>query len=90
MYPVCIRLLTKPLQFSTNAGLQTGSHVTADEEFWLHCGDNHEDFEMLRRITLLIPLLALLTLSGCIIFPNNGWHGGHHYDRGGPGYYHRR
>lgn len=24
---------------------------------------------MLRRITLLIPLLALLSLSGCIVFP---------------------
>lgn len=24
---------------------------------------------MLRRITLLIPLLAILTLSGCIVFP---------------------
>jgi hypothetical protein len=45
---------------------------------------------MFRRITRLIPLLALLTLSGCIIFPNNGWHGGHHHDRGGPGYYQHR
>lgn len=25
---------------------------------------------MLRRITLLIPLIALLSLSGCIIFPH--------------------
>ncbi|MHC8362344.1 hypothetical protein ACYZUA_19000 [Pseudomonas sp. LS2P72] len=41
---------------------------------------------MFRRITRLIPLLALLTLSGCIVFP----HGGHHYDRGGPGYYQHR
>ncbi len=47
-------------------------------------------FKMLRRITRLIPLLALLTLSGCIIFPNNGWHGSHHYDRDGHGYYQRR
>ncbi len=47
-------------------------------------------FKMFRRITKLIPLLALLTLSGCIIFPNNGWHGGHHYDRDGHGYYQRR
>jgi len=46
---------------------------------------------MLRRITMLIPLLALLSLSGCIIFPHGGWHGGHHYDgRGGPGYYQHR
>ncbi|WP_165798663.1 hypothetical protein [Pseudomonas laurylsulfativorans] len=29
---------------------------------------------MLRRITLLIPLLAILTLSGCIVFPHGGWH----------------
>lgn len=50
----------------------------------------HEDFEMFRRITLLIPLLAILSLSGCIIFPHGGWHGGHHYDRGGPGYYQHR
>lgn len=49
-----------------------------------------EDLEMFRRITLLIPLLALLTLSGCIVFPHGGWHGGHHYDRGGPGYYQHR
>lgn len=49
-----------------------------------------EDFEMLRRITLLIPLLALLALSGCVVFPHGGWHGGHHYDRGGPGYYQHR
>ncbi|MBP5946814.1 MULTISPECIES: hypothetical protein [Pseudomonas] len=46
---------------------------------------------MLRRITWLIPVLALLTLSGCIIFPHGGWHGDHHrYDRGGPGYYQHR
>ncbi|MFJ7794257.1 hypothetical protein ABH906_004394 [Pseudomonas frederiksbergensis] len=45
---------------------------------------------MLRRITLLIPLIALLSLSGCIIFPHGGWHGDHHYDRGGPGYYQHR
>ncbi len=45
---------------------------------------------MFRRITLLIPLLALLTLSGCIVFPHGGWHGGHHYDRSGPGYYQHR
>ncbi|MGY3303595.1 hypothetical protein ACVK1X_002894 [Pseudomonas sp. PvR086] len=29
-------------------------------------------FKMFRRITKLIPLLALLTLSGCIIFPTAG------------------
>lgn len=91
MYPVCIRMHAKPLPFFGDAALQTGSHVTADEAFWLHSGDNHEDFEMFRRITLLIPLLALLSLSGCIIFPHGGWNGGHHYDgRGGPGYYQHR
>ncbi|MBH8614647.1 hypothetical protein ACX3YC_18010 [Pseudomonas mohnii] len=46
---------------------------------------------MLRRITLLIPLLALLSLSGCIVFPHGGWHDhDRHYDHGGPGYYQRR
>ena len=44
---------------------------------------------MLRRITWLIPVLALLTLSGCIIFPHGGWHGDHRY-YGGPGYYQHR
>jgi hypothetical protein len=90
MYPVCIRKNTKPLPFRGDGTLQAGSHVTADEEFWLHDGDNHEDLKMFRRITLLIPLLALLTLSGCIVFPHGGWHGDHHYDRGGPGYYQHR
>ena len=91
MYLLCIRLHAKPLPCCGDGRVQTGSHVTADEAFWLHSGDNHEDFEMFRRITLLIPLLALLSLSGCIIFPHGGWHGGHHYDgRGGPGYYQHR
>jgi hypothetical protein len=45
--------------------------------------------EMFRRITWLIPLLAVLTLSGCIIFPHGGWHDGHHRYQEGPGYYHR-
>ncbi|MFJ4196183.1 MULTISPECIES: hypothetical protein [unclassified Pseudomonas] len=46
---------------------------------------------MLRRITWLIPVLALLTLSGCIIFPHDGWHGGHrYYAPQGPGYYYHR
>lgn len=45
---------------------------------------------MFRRITRLIPLLALLTLSGCIVFPHGARHGDHHYDRGGPGYDQRR
>ncbi|WP_256206419.1 hypothetical protein [Pseudomonas sp. CF161] len=42
---------------------------------------------MFRRITMLIPLLLMLTLSGCIFLP--GGHGGHRYYDGGPGYYHR-
>mgnify|MGYP007089692051 FL=1 len=48
-----------------------------------------EDFEMFRRITWLIPLLIMLSMSGCIIFPHGGgWHD-HRYEGGGPGYYHR-
>ncbi|MGY4664009.1 hypothetical protein ACVWZ9_004803 [Pseudomonas chlororaphis] len=47
-----------------------------------------EDCTMFRRITRLIPLLAMLALSGCIIFPHDGWHH-RHYD-GGPGYYYHR
>jgi hypothetical protein len=45
---------------------------------------------MLRRITLLIPLLAMLSLSGCIIFPHGGGHHDRYYDHGGPGYYQHR
>ncbi|CAI8710744.1 Lipoprotein [Pseudomonas sp. IT-196MI5] len=45
---------------------------------------------MLRRITLLMPLLAILTLGGCIVFPYGGWHHHHHYDHRGPGYYQHR
>ncbi len=44
---------------------------------------------MFRRITRLLPLLAILTLSGCIVFPHGGGHHDH-YDRGGPGYYQHR
>lgn len=41
---------------------------------------------MFRRIAWLIPLLVVLTLSGCIIFPHGGWHEGHHrYYQEGPG-----
>ncbi|KIH82623.1 hypothetical protein [Pseudomonas batumici] len=45
---------------------------------------------MFRRITLLIPLLIIMSLSGCIIFPDRGgWHDhGHRYYDGG-GYYRR-
>lgn len=31
---------------------------------------------MFRRMTLLVPLLAILTLSGCLFFPPGGGHGG--------------
>jgi len=57
--------------------------------FWLP-GFTHEDLSMLRRITLLIPLLIIMSLSGCIIFPDHGgWHDhGHRYYDGG-GYYRR-
>lgn len=51
-----------------------GSHVTGDEKLWLvqrliEPVSTLEDLEMLRRITLLIPLLIMLSMSGCIIFP---------------------
>ncbi|WP_179092136.1 hypothetical protein [Pseudomonas putida] len=45
---------------------------------------------MLRRITLLIPLLALLSLGGCIFLPHGGGHHDRHYDGGGPGHYPHR
>jgi hypothetical protein len=90
MYPICIDVHAKRLPCFGDKRLQAGSHVTADEEFSLHCGDNHEDFQMLRRITLLIPLLAILTLSGCIVFPHGGWHHDHYDNHGGPGYYPHR
>lgn len=42
---------------------------------------------MFRRITMLIPLLFVLGLSGCVFFPHGGgWHD-HHYDGG---YYNHR
>ena len=41
---------------------------------------------MFRRITQPIPLLALLPLSDCIVFPHGGWHGDRHYDHGAPSY----
>ncbi|MCP2052831.1 MULTISPECIES: hypothetical protein [Pseudomonas] len=44
---------------------------------------------MLRRITLLIPLLIMLTMSGCFFFPRGGgggWHDHDHRYDGGPGY----
>ncbi|WP_264083090.1 hypothetical protein [Pseudomonas salmasensis] len=40
---------------------------------------------MLRRLVLLIPLLIMLSLSGCFFFPRGGgWHD--HHDDGGRGY----
>lgn len=44
---------------------------------------------MLRRITLLIPLLIMLSMSGCLFFPHEGGRHDHRYSEGGPGYYHR-
>ncbi|WP_347900474.1 hypothetical protein [Pseudomonas purpurea] len=48
---------------------------------------------MFRRITLLIPLLITLTMSGCVFYPRGGhgyYHGGPHYYNGGPVYYEHR
>ncbi|MCU1737227.1 MULTISPECIES: hypothetical protein [Pseudomonas] len=43
---------------------------------------------MFRRITMLIPLLVILSLSGCFIFPHGGgWHDHRYAD--GPGEYRR-
>ncbi|WP_210639007.1 hypothetical protein [Pseudomonas sp. Tri1] len=39
---------------------------------------------MFRRLTLLLPLLSILTLSGCLFFPHDRGHGDHDR-RGGPG-----
>jgi hypothetical protein len=88
MYPVCIRLHAMHIPFDRNEMARSESYVTADEEFWLHDGLTMRIFEMFRRITWLIPVFAVLTLSGCIIFPHGGWHDGHRYQEG-PGYYHR-
>lgn len=89
MYPVCIQLHAMHLPCLRNAPQQMESHVTAAQEFWLAGGVTLRIFQMLRRITWLIPVLALLTLSGCIIFPHG--HGDHHrYYQGGPGYYQHR
>jgi hypothetical protein len=91
MYRVCIGVDAMRIPFHGDTSPQTGSHVTADEELWLQAALTMRIFEMLRRITWLIPVLALLTLSGCIIFPHGGWHGDHrHYAPQGPGYYYHR
>ena len=45
MYPVCICLHAMHLPFHGDAPLQTGSHVTADEEFWLHDGVTMRNFQ---------------------------------------------
>ena len=44
---------------------------------------------MLRRVTRLVPLLLILAMSGCVLFPGHGWHDSHRHHEGGPGYYHR-
>jgi hypothetical protein len=86
LYRFACHALTVTRECATANGVSCYSR----EEALASCGVNHEDFEMLRRITWLIPVLAVLTLSGCIIFPHGGWHGDHHrYYQEGPGYYHR-
>ncbi|WLH10262.1 hypothetical protein PSH58_15215 [Pseudomonas hefeiensis] len=40
---------------------------------------------MFRRITLLLSLFSVLTLSGCLFFPHDRGHGDRHEHRGGPG-----
>jgi hypothetical protein len=94
MYPLCIAEHAKYIPAGGDGIGSAGSHVTGDEKLWLvrrliQSMSTLEDFEMFRRITLLIPLLIILSMSGCIIFPHGGgWHD-HRYYGGGPGYYHR-
>jgi hypothetical protein len=94
MYPLCIAEHAKRIPIAGDGLASAGSHVTGDEKLWLvwrliELERTLEDLEMLRRITLLIPLLIMLSMSGCIIFPHGGgWHD-HRYSEGGPGYYHR-
>jgi hypothetical protein len=96
MYPPCIAEHAKHIPSEGDDAGSAGSHVTGDEKIWLvprliDPVRTLEDFEMFRRITLLIPLLIMLSMSGCFFFPHGGgggWHD-HRYDGGGPGYYHR-
>jgi hypothetical protein len=95
VYPLCIAEHAKHIPVCGDGIGSAGSHVTGDEKLWLvrrliEPVSTQEDFEMFRRITLLIPLLIILSMSGCIIFPHGGggWHD-HRYYGGGPGYYHR-
>lgn len=46
----------------------------------------YEDLPMLRRITLLIPLLMTVSLSGCWMFMPPGGGGGGHGGGGGGGF----
>ncbi len=82
--------MPSPYRSAGMRGCKRGLMLQPMKSFDFIAAITHEDSEMFRRITLLIPLLALLTLSGCIVFPHGGWHGDHHYDRGGPGYYQPR
>ena len=47
---------------------------------------NHEELCMFHRMTLLLPLLAILILSGYLFFPHDREHGGPHDRHGGPGF----
>lgn len=92
MYPLCIAEHAKHIPGYGDGTGSAGSYVTGAEKFWLvprliEPVGTLEDVKMLRRITLLIPLLIMLTMSGCFFFPRGGgggWHD-HRYD-GGPGY----
>lgn len=95
MYPLCIVNHAKHIPSERDGLGATGSYVTGDVKVWLvprliEPVGTLEDFEMLRRITLLIPLLIMLSMSGCFFFPHGGgggWHD-HRYDEG-RGYDHR-
>lgn len=94
MYPLCIAEHAKPIPENGDGPAAAGSHVTGDEKLWLvlrpiDLVNTLRIAQMLRRITLLIPLLIMLTMSGCFFFPRGGggWHD-HRYE-GGPGYEHR-
>ena len=83
MYPTCILIHTNALQMAMNETTHAGSHSISGEGFYLP-GFTHEDLSMFRRITMLIPLLIILSLSGCFIFPHGGgWHDhDHRYSEG--------
>jgi hypothetical protein len=89
MYPLCIAEHAKRIPGNGDGAGSAGSYVTGAEIFWLvprliEPVGTLEDFKMLRRITLLIPLLIMLSMSGCFFVPHGGgggWHD-HRYDDG--------